>query len=44
VNFKDTQALALKAVDFSTSREVEKFLQEELRRFLKDDYERICMA
>ena len=43
VNFKEAQSIADKAMGFATAREAEKYLHQELKRILKDDYERIVM-
>lgn len=41
IRFDDAKAMAQKTVDFATAREVEKYLQEELRAVLKEDFEHI---
>ncbi|MBD3245426.1 MAG: phosphoenolpyruvate--protein phosphotransferase [Candidatus Omnitrophica bacterium] len=44
VFFQDAQRAAEKAVTLSTAKEVEKFLQEELKRMLRNEYERIVLT
>ena len=43
ISFKDAQVIAEKAISFPTAKEVEDYLHAELKRILKDDYERIVM-
>jgi phosphoenolpyruvate-protein phosphotransferase (PTS system enzyme I) len=43
VNFLDARRAAQAAIALTTAKDVEHFLQEELRRVLKDDFERIIM-
>lgn len=38
ISFKDAQKIAQGALNFSTSREVERFLQEQMKRILKNDF------
>ncbi|MCP4652523.1 MAG: phosphoenolpyruvate--protein phosphotransferase [Candidatus Omnitrophica bacterium] len=43
IKFKDVEKISQKVIDLATAREVEKYLQEEARKILKDDFERIIM-
>ena len=43
INLKDAKAAFLEALKFATSKEVEKHLQNELRKILGDDFYRILM-
>jgi phosphotransferase system enzyme I (PtsI) len=43
VSFFDARRAAIAALALPTAKDVESFLQEELRRVLKDDFERIMM-
>jgi len=43
INLKDAKAALQEALKLSTSKEVEKYLQGELKRILGDDFYRILM-
>ncbi len=43
VNLSDAQAIVKKTLDLSTSKEVEKYLQKELKKVLSDDLYRMLM-
>jgi phosphotransferase system enzyme I (PtsI) len=44
INLKDAKAALIEALKFSTSKEVEKYLQGELRKILREDFYRILMV
>ncbi|MDD5195810.1 MAG: phosphoenolpyruvate--protein phosphotransferase [Candidatus Omnitrophica bacterium] len=43
LKYEDVKAIAEASIKFSTAKEVEKYLQEELHKILKDDFERLAM-
>ncbi|MBU2101928.1 MAG: phosphoenolpyruvate--protein phosphotransferase [Candidatus Omnitrophota bacterium] len=43
VTFEEAKIIAEMAIKLTTAKEVEKYLQEELRRILKEDFERLVM-
>jgi phosphotransferase system enzyme I (PtsI) len=43
VTFEEAKKIAENAAKLTTAKEVERYLQEELRRILKEDFERLVM-
>ncbi|UCC94294.1 MAG: phosphoenolpyruvate--protein phosphotransferase [Candidatus Omnitrophota bacterium] len=44
VKYEDAKLIAEKAVRLSTAKDVERYLQDELRKILKDNFERLVMT
>jgi phosphotransferase system enzyme I (PtsI) len=44
VRFEDAKAIAEKAIKLPTAKEVEKYIQDELKKILQDDFDRILLV